>query len=168
MSALGQKQTYAVHQAMSALPPKADMCSAIPDVRFGPKADIAEQHGARRVIFCALLASTPVRPHYSEDLLPTAVVPNPSAARPRFRSSRAAAVRLRIRFSYQKSSTCASSSPVRMTCTRSTRLSSPLAIVCAPLITLLSTTHSFLDLPRPEPRASAIALPSHGKCFLRV
>src|SRR5262249_15964509 len=35
-------------------------------------------------------------------------------------------------------------------------------------ITLLNTTHSFLDLPRPGPRASAIALPSHGKSFLRV
>src|SRR5262245_13724180 len=29
MSALGQKQTFAVHQPMSALPPKADMCSAL-------------------------------------------------------------------------------------------------------------------------------------------
>ena len=28
MSALGQKQTFAVQKAMSALPPKADMCSA--------------------------------------------------------------------------------------------------------------------------------------------
>jgi hypothetical protein len=27
-------------QAMSALPPKADMCSALADVRFGPIADI--------------------------------------------------------------------------------------------------------------------------------
>ena len=41
MSALGQKQTYAVHNGMSALPPKADMCGAVPDVRFGPIADIA-------------------------------------------------------------------------------------------------------------------------------
>jgi len=40
MSALGQKQTYAVQQAMSALPPKADICSAVANVRFGPKADI--------------------------------------------------------------------------------------------------------------------------------
>ena len=47
MSALGQKQTYAVHQpnresgfphkVMSALPPKADMCGATRNVRFGPK-----------------------------------------------------------------------------------------------------------------------------------
>src|SRR5262249_24743431 len=41
MSALGQKQTYAVHNGMSALHPKADMCGAIADVCFGPKADIA-------------------------------------------------------------------------------------------------------------------------------
>jgi hypothetical protein len=27
------------HKVMSALPPKADMCSATRDVRFGPKAD---------------------------------------------------------------------------------------------------------------------------------
>ena len=58
MSALGQKQTYAVQQrhvrftpnsdresefpqkVMSALPPKADMCGAARDVRFGPKADM--------------------------------------------------------------------------------------------------------------------------------
>ena len=58
MSALGQKQTYAVQQAMSALhpiatakadmsqmvmsalPPKAGMCSALAHVCFGPKADI--------------------------------------------------------------------------------------------------------------------------------
>ena len=41
MSALGQKQTFAVHQPMSALPPKADMCSALAHFRFVPKADIA-------------------------------------------------------------------------------------------------------------------------------
>ena len=35
MSASGQLQ-----QPKSALPPKADMCSAASDVRFGPKADI--------------------------------------------------------------------------------------------------------------------------------
>src|SRR5262249_28753738 len=40
MSALGQKQTYAVQKGMSALPPKADMCGATRNVRFGPKADI--------------------------------------------------------------------------------------------------------------------------------
>jgi hypothetical protein len=58
MSALGQKQTYALQQpvsalppiatakadmpqmVMSALPPKADMCSAAVHVRFGPKADM--------------------------------------------------------------------------------------------------------------------------------
>jgi len=38
MSALGQKQTCAVQKSMSALPPKADMCIATTDVRFGPRA----------------------------------------------------------------------------------------------------------------------------------
>ena len=40
MSALGQKQTFAVQNVMSALPPTADMCSAQADVRFVPIADI--------------------------------------------------------------------------------------------------------------------------------
>ena len=40
MSALGQKQTFAVRKGMSALPPKADMCGATRYVRFVPIADI--------------------------------------------------------------------------------------------------------------------------------
>jgi hypothetical protein len=40
MSALGQKQTCAAHKVMSALTPKADMCGALADVCFVPKADI--------------------------------------------------------------------------------------------------------------------------------
>ena len=36
MSALGQKQTFALQNGMSALPPKADMCGAKGDVRFVP------------------------------------------------------------------------------------------------------------------------------------
>src|SRR5262249_19276872 len=40
MSALGQKQTHAVQQGMSALPPKADICSAQAHVRFTPESDI--------------------------------------------------------------------------------------------------------------------------------
>jgi hypothetical protein len=40
MSALGHKRTSRSAIAMSALPPKADMCGATRDVRFGPKADI--------------------------------------------------------------------------------------------------------------------------------
>ena len=40
MSALGQKQTFAVQNAMSALTPKADVCSATRYVRFVPIADI--------------------------------------------------------------------------------------------------------------------------------
>src|SRR5262249_979756 len=37
MSALGQKRTCAVQKGMSALPLKADICSAPAHVRFGPK-----------------------------------------------------------------------------------------------------------------------------------
>ena len=33
MSALGQKRTFALQQVMSALHPKADMCGALADVR---------------------------------------------------------------------------------------------------------------------------------------
>jgi hypothetical protein len=40
---LGQKQTYAVHQPVSALPPKADMCGAARDVRFGPLMQCSEK-----------------------------------------------------------------------------------------------------------------------------
>jgi hypothetical protein len=42
MSALGQKQTFAMQQGMSALPPKADMCGALADVRFVPIADMGQ------------------------------------------------------------------------------------------------------------------------------
>jgi hypothetical protein len=44
MSALGQKQTFALQKAMSALPPKADICSALAHVRFGPIADIRNDY----------------------------------------------------------------------------------------------------------------------------
>jgi hypothetical protein len=40
MSALGQKQTCAVQNGMSALPPKADIGRRHSDVRFVPKADL--------------------------------------------------------------------------------------------------------------------------------
>ena len=40
VSALGQKRTFAAQKVMSALPPKADMCSATSDVRLVPIADI--------------------------------------------------------------------------------------------------------------------------------
>jgi hypothetical protein len=42
MSALGHKQTSAPQNGMSALHPKADVCSATSDVRYGPEADIAQ------------------------------------------------------------------------------------------------------------------------------
>jgi hypothetical protein len=50
MSALDQKQTFAVQNRMSALPPKADICSAKADVRFVPIADILFDYliGARK------------------------------------------------------------------------------------------------------------------------
>jgi hypothetical protein len=47
MSALGQKQTFAVQNVMSALPPIADICSALAHVRFVPIADIAVKAGPR-------------------------------------------------------------------------------------------------------------------------
>ena len=42
MSALGQKRTFAAQNVMSALAPKADICSAPADVCFVPKADIGQ------------------------------------------------------------------------------------------------------------------------------
>src|SRR5262249_21281225 len=39
MSALGHKRTLMLVRLMSALPPKADMCSALADVCYGPEAD---------------------------------------------------------------------------------------------------------------------------------
>jgi hypothetical protein len=45
--ALGQTQTFALQKAMSALPPKADMCGAARDVRFGPIADIPPKYYLR-------------------------------------------------------------------------------------------------------------------------
>ena len=55
MSALGQKQTFALQQVMSALHPKADMCSATWYVRFVPLADmdgstIVPQIGANGIL----------------------------------------------------------------------------------------------------------------------
>ena len=54
MSALGQKQTFASQQVMSALPPKADICSAPPDVCFGPKADMLSSCEYKLPIFDGL------------------------------------------------------------------------------------------------------------------
>ena len=44
MSALGHKQTFAVQNGMSALPPRADMCGALADVREVPIADIQHNY----------------------------------------------------------------------------------------------------------------------------
>jgi hypothetical protein len=47
MSAKGHKQIYAPQKAMSALPPKADVCGALACVCYGPKADSASRRFAR-------------------------------------------------------------------------------------------------------------------------
>jgi len=47
MSTLGQKQTYAVRNGMSALSPKADICSALAHVCQGP---VAEFHACRTFV----------------------------------------------------------------------------------------------------------------------
>jgi hypothetical protein len=49
MSALGQKQTFAVQKNMSALLPKADMCGALAHVCFVPIADICNALAPRRL-----------------------------------------------------------------------------------------------------------------------
>ena len=51
MSALGQKQTFAAQNGMSALIPKADMCSALADVGFVPEADINQRELNVRLIW---------------------------------------------------------------------------------------------------------------------
>jgi len=59
MSALGQKQTYAMQKGMSALPPKADMCSAARDVRFGPIA-VAPTRSRRQPLSCTTARGTSI------------------------------------------------------------------------------------------------------------
>jgi hypothetical protein len=49
MSALGHNRTFGGAIVMSALPPKADMCDAARDVRFGPIADIARKKKGRQL-----------------------------------------------------------------------------------------------------------------------
>src|SRR5262245_11189961 len=48
--ALGQKRTYAAHNGMSALPSKADMCSATINVCFGPIADMCSARADVRAL----------------------------------------------------------------------------------------------------------------------
>src|SRR5262249_33811829 len=54
-SALGHKRTFALHQTMSALPPKADICSALRYVRFGPIADSCT--AAKKILFDHLVSA---------------------------------------------------------------------------------------------------------------
>jgi hypothetical protein len=60
MSALGHKRTFRSAITMSALPPKADMCSATRYVRFVPIADIA-------ALFDHLVGACKQRRRYGED-----------------------------------------------------------------------------------------------------
>ena len=64
MSALGQKQTCAVQNGMSALHPKADMCGALVNVRFVPIADIehVKRKTASRRSFRNLIQLRPLLP----------------------------------------------------------------------------------------------------------
>jgi len=57
MSALGQERTCVVHQPMSALPPKADICGANRSVHFGPKAELINRLCLR------LVCKLPRQPH---------------------------------------------------------------------------------------------------------
>ena len=58
MSALGQKQTSRLLEAMSALPPKADIGTQPRDVRFVPKADIGFIRSARRQVTLTMPGSS--------------------------------------------------------------------------------------------------------------
>ena len=58
MSALGQKQTFAVQNGMSAFTPIADICSAPSHVRFVPIADIAPSFEMQRGKFNECVANT--------------------------------------------------------------------------------------------------------------
>jgi hypothetical protein len=61
MSALGQKQTFAVHQPMSALPPKADIRVLRTTERVRPPI-AADNNDYRRQQCCPREESGPVRP----------------------------------------------------------------------------------------------------------
>jgi hypothetical protein len=66
MSALGQKQTFAVQKRMSALPPKADIDSGSRNVRFVPKADIGSLFSGWALVSRYFVATfTPLRPFAS-------------------------------------------------------------------------------------------------------
>ena len=54
MSALGQERTFLIIGRMSALPPKADIDRARPDVRFVPKADMPTTSTLREPVDCPL------------------------------------------------------------------------------------------------------------------
>ena len=61
---MGQKQTYAEQKGMSALPPKADICSAITNVRFVPIADTCS--ATKASLFDHLVGAGEQRPRDGE------------------------------------------------------------------------------------------------------
>ena len=89
MSALGQKQTSEAHKLMSALPPKAGMCSAIADVRFGPKAarrqPVNELANHRDQRICFGIAA--IDGHYARVVRALERNSTPAFARPRGRQA---------------------------------------------------------------------------------
>ena len=72
MSTLGQKQTFAVQNVMSALPPKADICSATRYVRFVPIAAITAS--PRNVCLPPKADITPARNRKTLELTATFVI----------------------------------------------------------------------------------------------
>ena len=58
MSALGQKQTFAPQEVMSALPPKADMCGARAHVCFGPQ-NLELSHYRSIIVFAGISSGNP-------------------------------------------------------------------------------------------------------------
>jgi hypothetical protein len=63
-SALGQKATWARIQAMSALPPKADIRESRLNVRFGPKGDICA--ATERALFDHLVGVSKNRTQFAQ------------------------------------------------------------------------------------------------------
>jgi len=62
-TALGQKRTFRDADAMSALPPKADIGTQLGNVRFVPKADILQRRGHAIIHFhCAPVCGSVLAP----------------------------------------------------------------------------------------------------------
>jgi hypothetical protein len=77
MSALGQKQTFCAAKTMSALPPKADIGSALARVRYGPRADVLERQRSRNVPRPSWRSGLVTRRHCDADAFLRQLVPYP-------------------------------------------------------------------------------------------